>query len=80
MAILKFPYISVNFKCSHYHFVLVIEKSSAVEVKQFFTEHSNDVFYVVYTSFTNIETNIQEKRKTKIPSMSNIFLLSFIQL
>ena len=38
------------------------EKSSVKEVKQFYTEHSTDVFYVVYGSFTTLETTIQDKR------------------
>ena len=37
------------------------EKSSAKEVKQFYTEHSTDVFYVVFGAFTTLETTIQDK-------------------
>ncbi len=33
------------------------------EVKQFYSEHSTDVFYVVYGSFTTLETSIQDKGK-----------------
>jgi hypothetical protein len=40
------------------------EKFSALEVKQFYREHSTDVFYVVYGSFNALETNIQEKCET----------------
>ena len=39
------------------------EKYSATEVKQFYTKHSTDVFYVVYGSFTTLETTIQDKRE-----------------
>lgn len=39
------------------------EKSTAKEVKQFYTEHSTDVFYIVYGSFTTLETTIHDKCK-----------------
>ena len=44
-------------------FLLVTEKSSAQEVKQFYSEHSADVFYVVYGSFTALELTIRDKRE-----------------
>lgn len=43
---------------------LLSEKYSAIEVKQFYTKHSTDVFYVVYGSFTTLETTIQDKCET----------------
>lgn len=32
-----------------------------MEVKQFYKEHSTDVFYVVFSAFTTLETSIQDK-------------------
>lgn len=48
---------------SHYCLCAPIEKSSLTEVKEFYSEHNNDVFYVVYGSFTTLETSIQDKCK-----------------
>lgn len=45
-------------------YCVTTEKSTAKEVKQFYTEHSTDVFYVVYGSFTTLETTIHDKCKT----------------
>ena len=42
-------------------YLLFLEKSSAKDIKQFYSEHSTDVFYVVYGSFTTLETTIQDK-------------------
>lgn len=42
----------------------IAEKSSDKEVKRFYTEHATDVFYVVYGSFTTLETTIQDKGTT----------------
>lgn len=46
-----------------YCFFVATEKYSAAEVKQFYMEHSMDVFYVIYGSFTTLETTIQDKCK-----------------
>lgn len=51
------------------------ERSSAIELKEFYTKHSTDVFYVVYGSFTILETTIQDKCKPSLPPLAYMTIL-----